>query len=764
MEDEELDEIVEAARTRSINRPHFPDGVSAPFRFVALPDLVAMPEHPGHPIDVPLQGGVSADITVDWAAESPLLIGQSTPIGQHGEGGSLVEPMALPKADPDETAETFIIPGASLRGMIRAATEIVALGRLGFTNLHHRYGLRDFNHKVYGEVSPVSKADQVMAGWLEVDREPEQPQDPDNPHWFIRPLGKRWAHIEIGMMGPFLPGGHANRQTWIMKSLEDKYRVLKMAEYGGEETAGYLFDFEGHPVTVTAPWDDQFQARDGTPVRRTMTQPGSEREGIMVVSDAVTSPNSNKKLEYVFFDEPSAERIKLDPIVVEDLRRLYSTRSSNKPEPDGTYAKLLPTLRAGRRVPVFYVGDPNNQIASRFFLGFTRLLKVPHRRSIQSVLASAHPNHVPPQPSDTYDPDFVENLFGYVVELEETKKNGRQQPEAVARRGRVAFSMATLSEQTPARKTANIPTVMMAPRASFAPFYLMTHNPGDPLDYSSDRPVGLAGRKRYLPRVSADGRGTAARDCVTGAIAEDYRHLLQEERRENRDHNTKLDSHLHFLVPEDGRTDLMFRSRIRLHNVTPAELGAVLFALTHGGDPDKPYRHMIGRGKPYGAGQLRVHAARLAVRPHDHQGERLVAEPADDERITPDGLRGFCPAEDEGQPNHSHRPFLTAFVETMRRLTERPEYPDIPSLREFFGVCDPATAREIGDNPLMYMPLGTFRELRDAVKWHKKYHSAVSVPANGRATPRSDTNRVLPAPPAEVPAAPTGPKGVSTKE
>ena len=49
---------------------------------------------------------------------------------------------------------------------------------------------------------------------------------------------------------------------------------------------------------------------------------------------------------------------------------------------------------------------------------------------------------------------------------------------------------------------------------------------------------------------------------------------------------------------------MRFSSRIRLHNVTAEEIGLVLYALGHGGDPKKPYRHQIGRAKPYGAGEV----------------------------------------------------------------------------------------------------------------------------------------------------------------
>lgn len=60
---------------------------------------------------------------------------------------------------------------------------------------------------------------------------------------------------------------------------------------------------------------------------------------------------------------------------------------------------------------------------------------------------------------------------------------------------------------------------------------------------------------------------------------------------------------LRFLKP--GKT---FASEIRFHNVTPVELGALVWTVTLGqqGGPDRGYRHMLGRAKAHGFGQVRA--------------------------------------------------------------------------------------------------------------------------------------------------------------
>ena len=56
--------------------------------------------------------------------------------------------------------------------------------------------------------------------------------------------------------------------------------------------------------------------------------------------------------------------------------------------------------------------------------------------------------------------------------------------------------------------------------------------------------------------------------------------------------------------------DNRFSGRIRLHNVTPEELGSVVWALTWGGN--EGLRHGLGMGKPFGFGQIAIRITNAA--------------------------------------------------------------------------------------------------------------------------------------------------------
>lgn len=743
--------------------------IQAPYRFVALEKTV-VPAQSAADISRPGADRLDASLDVDWAAETPILIGQNGK-EEDNENGIAV-PMRLDHlADQAHGQEPYIIPGATLRGLIRSAVEIVALGRLGFINGHHRYGLRDFTHPAYAEESPVGKIDEVRAGWLTCDGDP---QDRDSV-WSIAEIGGRgWSCIEIDTLlsdVPHMRRGDVGRIDWINKPLEKKYAALKMVGHsanGKEE----IYDFS---VSKSFSSSRQGENKSGSGVR---TPPYIYRfgtPGVVVCSDEFkvkTINKTTKKYEYVFHGQPG-EPVHLDKDIVEAFRRLYCKPSANKPTPDGTYKKLVPTLKVGKRVPVFFVGDlgTDQHQGEGFFFGFTRLFKILHEQSVQQVLEKVYPAHRPDSLDDplgttgeapVHVPDFVENLFGWVVEPKDlgAEDGARVATGSVAHKGRIAFGLARMMPDQSVVVKGPLKTVSMGPKASFAPFYLANSTNDGELDYSPQTgSVTLAGRKRYLPRKQTrQQRAEAWQDF------ERFHHDMEAQITKGSRGKPLSDdvfSKLKFLCPANSGTDLHFASTIKLKNVTPEELGAVLYALTHGGDPHKPYRHLIGRGKPWGAGQVRVASVRLQVKPHLKNKQWEWCLPPTDDEVLHTGRAGaqetgFFPAEQTGRPSHSPSPFVRAFIAYMRQQPALQAYPDIPSLREFFGAsCVGIGAQLAADGRLGYMTLDDHTRLKKAYVSTRKEWAAPIRAANKKILSDQDKdNRILPAPRCE-----TVPKG-----
>lgn len=350
--------------------------------------------------------------------------------------------------------------------------------------------------------------------------------------------------------------------------------------------------------------------------------------------------------------------------------------------------------------------------------GFTHTRQ---RRSVGDVLRNGHPHHTI-KAAEQHTPDFVENLFGYVVEPTDPgmAEGTRAAASKIARRGRVAFSMATLAPQEKPQTRDSIETVLMGPRPSFAPFYL---------DYPpSAGTTRLAGRKRYLPRFP-DPAGKTPKEFVERMAAQQITNIIAASKGKPVSGDVKC--RLQFLLPEEGKQAITFTSTIRLSNVSEAELGAVLFALTHGGclshsgtQAETPFRHMIGHAKPFGAGQVKVEAAVLSVKWNNTAGKETQVD---------------------------HRRFLEAFQAHMRSNGVT-GFPNTPSLREFLGACCPAETAKVGAGSLRYLDLDEYQQVKKACVAHKGKRPAPLKPAHGTALIEKHATRLLPAPSYIIPS------------
>ena len=535
------------------------DHLTAPFRFAPLNTAVCEPEEnvakawaAGHLHDQPFQDGLCGRLSISVTFDGPMLIGDG--------GEAVTKPMQLDKE--------HIIPGATLRGVLRATMEIAAFARLTQTNLHRRYGIRDFKHELFKDEARKD----VRAGWLTADGDGGYQIAPCN-----------WWPVRIRDLKGVTSSNGVWHKAWLQKPLGTRYENLGMGK-------GPVFNFN-------QPY--KFRLHDGTLVR----DDEGKISGVYVVSDCsptfrdVTSEKldeqndnqrkgNHKKTEAVFASHGETG-LRVPSRVWENFTANNSKPSRNKPTPTGNWAKLKPTLDAGGRIPVFWVANQRGEVDD---LGLVRVFKRAHRYDTWQTLArTGNGVHCVTPDDEGWTPDFVEALFGYVHEPENPGGIEAKEHDRRHLKGRVAFGFARLSKQTPGKIGQVVKTVQSAPKPSFAPFYLAGLNGKD---WSRDD-VELAGRKLY-PSRGANG------DAVKAWL-----------KKHQGNGNEDAMSNLHFLEPQDPETKLRFESEIELHNVTKVELGAVLWMLTFGGDKEK--RHMIGRAKTAGAGQAQIKVTGCAL-------------------------------------------------------------------------------------------------------------------------------------------------------
>ncbi|WP_321337185.1 TIGR03986 family CRISPR-associated RAMP protein [Breoghania sp.] len=617
-----------AAGSRKNPRPNLDSTLlKSPYRFVELNSSVVPAQAAVRTaaLDTPLPGGLSGTIEYVFEAETPILIGEP-----EGQGSDIHKPLQL---GPNGN---WVLPGASMRGMIRASSEILSYSRLVPVNMHHRYGLRDFTHPEYatGDAAGPRRIswENLKAGFLRKAHEGDPEAGLGDSEYVIETCDKYQIRIRdlpvdfnrkkdtntARFHAEWLQSGVRNRYTFYDSGKGDhKSKIYDFsARHRFSKTASGTFDIrpsaDGNMRGVLVFSDISPSARDNMYKNN---QPALEAD-LERQNNDTQSKKQHKKRECVFVETEDSITFRLKAERFEAFKLINSKPSRNDLEPEGVWRELKPTLDAGQRIPVFFTGAPENQDFS-FELGLTRVFKIGHRYSVADKVKTTGKDHLLHHGS--FNPDMVEALFGHVYEDADFVDGGGAEPLAtLQRKGRVAFSFAELEDQHSAsvdKETTT--TVAMAPRASFAPFYLK----GTQKDWSAPDAT-LAGRKRYFPRF----------DPASGQDAQEAGSEVRKRlRRWIGNGKKETTSTLRFLSAKPGKV-LRFRGQIRLTNVTAAEAGLILWALTHGGDPAKPCRHMIGRAKTAGAGQLRLADLSLRLKPHDDAAKAFLKAPEDWEK------------------------------------------------------------------------------------------------------------------------------------
>jgi len=634
-----------------------PDPTS-PYRFVTLNGIVLpapQPVRAGN-LDRPLTDGYSGTITVEWVAKTPILIGD--------EQGDEIRPLRLGANGP------HVIPGATIKGLLRAGVETVTLGRLTQINREHRFGLRDFQDDRYRRDPATGNArlawGVIKAGWLH-----KNPASPGGYNYCITECDKRTIRIRDLPPGFTAgPSAGARQLNWLRASATAKYRAVGMGALDfSPGTAQGFSASAGNPDDVLPAPSGKAGTLSGFYVfSGPLPLPRGQDAALITLLDQEDSqrgPGLKKKREYVFLDRPGSVSHPVPQTVFDNFDRIHSIPGGRDWKPNGVWENFKRVLEAGGRIPVFILGNLTDE---HFDIGLTRAFKIAHDNSVGQVLdLQTGRCHRPKR--DLSNPDWAEALFGHVFEDDDfdtplAAGASATPPEDLARKGRVAVGFAhaiTPARLFPQPPAAAIQTTMMAPRASFAPHYLV----GPVKHWSDIQPgpgVGLAGRKRYFPRFAGGGQT-------------DAQNLIQRDHTLPGGVSQDTISRLRFLVSGNNE-QLRFRGKIHLHNVLKEEIGAILWVLTLGGQPG--LCHMIGRAKPFGAGQVEAVVTSLDLVPHKPGPTPSVAD---------------CIAA-----------FEDAMDKTARVARLPGSWRNLPQVAEFLALADPAAGATERDRGHSYYP------------------------------------------------------------
>ena len=272
---------------------------------------------------------------------------------------------------------------------------------------------------------------------------------------------------------------------------------------------------------------------------------------------------SNKKHEYIFDEQIVGEplRLKDDDEVTKAFFSVYKPSKNYGDTKDAKRygGEIKKRLREGKKVPVFFtMGKGKIQT-----MGITRMYRYPYKYSVSQLVGDAHL-----QAKTSLD--MAECIFGCI------NQNGHDK----ALRGRVQVGNAFMSHPIGDSELCEpVKGVLGQPQASYYPLYLDQRGRVSYSTYDTDG-ARIAGRKRY--RVHAS---------------------LEKEQPQGNDNVNTLTQ---FRPLKAGQK---FSFKIRVHNLRPVEIGALLSALTF--HESKTAHHNFGLAKSFGYGKLQLDAVSL---------------------------------------------------------------------------------------------------------------------------------------------------------
>lgn len=566
---------------------------TAPYNFVPLAANIYFPPWADQASqDWPFRDGVSGTLEYEIEALGPIFLrGKAT----KKEERNHLEFFRTPD-------HNFAIPGSSVRGLLRNVVQIASFGKLAPIN-DHRYGIRDLhNRALYGDHmatlvrdvrgrGPGEPVPLVNAGLLR-----ERRNEGEEPTYFIEPCS--FAKIEYGFLRKLQPEFRPGDR----QSSPDKYESWK--RLGGKLEIA---------VTVSDPMGNEpRRVRGCAGSFHKVTALGGNTKGTLVFTGQPTKHDPNrvkrrgagnpKHHDFVFFG-PSGRAIALTPKQMDDFRFIHSDSGQQGRARDvenKEWGHWKKRFEHGEAVPIFYLPDGRNAVRS---FGLAMMFRLAYRHSIAEIAdANQHPGSdgASTSPRRRAALDIAETLFGTVP--------GHDMPEeekakAYAIKGRVSIGLAGLKQG----KTAGeeVVAVLGAPKASFYPNYVEQGEqpqaaPGAEPRMNRGRPewktyqdgdARLRGWKRYRPQQ---------------AIAKPELPAKSTDRVKT------------WFRPIEGGA--RFTGRIRVHNLRPVELGALIWALDFGAADQA--EHMLGMARSLGYGRVRIRVTGCELRTNEERKER----------------------------------------------------------------------------------------------------------------------------------------------
>lgn len=514
--------------------------VHAPYHFVPLSKWVYMPDW-AHLVshDVPFKDGYSGVIDYTLTNSTPLCVGgkQTKTNGEPSMISWAKDPMGRP-----------VIPGSSLKGMIRNVLEIASFGKFNAVD-DKQFSYRDIS-AADSRYAKELQDTHPQAYWIKFDNEKGE--------WTFRKAKHTSIfHDELKLKNNktinLLKHGYGSTESYQNFPLTNSI-------YFKQESRTFSFD-NGKPSTIERARPvphTQNNAIEGhiafSSFRLLILPKGVKKHNLS--DDDIKRCRQRTNFSYVFHSPASQAQ------AVDNGNKLVNNMFSASPEDLVNYLQKNQHPELG--IPVFSRESKQGKILA---LGFCKMPRKLYELSIHEVASQSQK-----LASATNVFDLPELMFGTLRDAGYSLKS------------RIMFSDATCVKNT--GLSFSSPTILGQPKASYLAAYVEQNANNQHIVHGElnqyEKKSTLKGWKRY-----------PIQSKLNSTIPTDLKDKVN------------VQSCLEFMKPES-----QFNGKIIFHNLKELELGALLWALKFEKNQHISW-HGLGHGKPLGAGAIRFNSLKL---------------------------------------------------------------------------------------------------------------------------------------------------------
>ena len=489
-----------------------------------------------------------------------------------------------------------VLPGSSLRGMLRTLVEIISFSKIEQVSKQQKFFFRavaadkdDPLRNKYKEYIG-NMATNVKAGYLELDKKENK--------WFIRPAQEIEEQFFIKV-----------KENEIKDDLPSLI-LMKKCNYIPQ----YIkISFEVTPSSINVSEDlSKYPSNQGW-----LVTSGNMLENMLIKStelerETLLRRKEGRKYHYIVPEaDQSARRLEISSDAIQNYRNSLTTFQQGKEKPfeknpKNRFDEKKGVLQEG--LPIFYCEPEAGKPVTLF--GQSPNFRIPYSPKNDGKAASAV-DFIPKEVGESDKIDLVDAIFGFVRRGQENQEQidseDQKEKREQSRAGRIFITDAKYKSADDGIWLADnqdetiTPRILASPKPTTFQHYLVqpenTEAKKEELKHYGKpiKETGIRGHKLYWHK------GNVSKDRIKTNAYED-------EIREKQSQYTKI---------KPIKAGVYFEFTIHFENLTNVELGALLWILTLAGDyqeklvwlnldgKDK-YRLSLGMGKPLGMGAVMI--------------------------------------------------------------------------------------------------------------------------------------------------------------